>query len=279
MGDNQFDPNAPYGQPQDAGQQNPQGFDPNAQYQQPGFDPNAQYQQPGFDPNAQYQQPGFNPNAQYQQPGFDPNAQYQQPGFDPNAQYQQGYDPNAQFSQQTAGRPAPYGNFVEVIRQDPIRICAYIGCLFLLLSSFMPRWVYVKVSFMGISESAGEGLFRAGGGILKLYAILFMILAICGILVEFGSYLPSLNNIAAKFKALPFSQFYIPCAAFIVWLLCVFNGTFRDTINSVKDASGYLGDAAKSGYGFVMWMCLIGIILLLVRPVMAIINKKPQYWD
>ena len=247
MGDNQFDPNAPYGQPQDMGQQNPQGFDPNAQYQQPGFDPNAQYQQPGFDPNAQYQQPG--------------------------------YDPNAQFQQHMAGRVSANGNFVEAIRQEPIRICAYIGCFFLLLSSFLPRWVYVKVSFLGVSESAGEGLLRSGGGILKLYALLLFLLAAWGMMVEFGSFVPAINKIAAKYKALPFSQFYVPCAAFIVWLLAIFNGTFRDTINSVKDASGYLGDAAKSGYGFVTWMCLIGIILLLVRPVMAIVNKKPQYWD
>ena len=270
MGDNQFDPNAPYGQPQDMGQQ---GNDPNAQYQQ-GYDPNAQYQQ-GYDPNAQYQQ-GYDPNAQYQQ-GYDPNAQYQQ-GYNPNAQYQQGYDPNAQYQQQTMGRPIQAGNYFEAIKSDPVRICPYIGYVFLFLSSFLPRWVYLKITLLGISESEGEGLLVSGGGILKLYAILFILLAAWGLIIEFGSYIPALNNIASKYKSLPFSQFYVPCAAFIVWLLAIFNGTFRDAINSVKEYSSYYGDAAKAGYGFVMWMCLIGIILLLVRPVMAIVKKQP-YWD
>ena len=228
------------------------------------FDPNAQYQQPGFDPNAQYQQPGYDPNAQYQQPGFDPNAQYQQPGFDPNAMYQQ---------PQKAGPSFPGGSFVDIIKADPIRICAYIGLVFIFFSSFLGRWVYVKASFLGTTITEGAGLFASDGGILILYGILFMVLSIWGMVVEFGSLIPALNSIAAKYKSLPFSQFYIPCAAFILWLLAIFNSNFRMVVNSAKDVS-----YGSSGYGFVTWMCLIGIILLLVRPVMKIV-KKEQYWD
>ncbi len=243
----------------------------NMQYQQPGMNPNAQYQQ-GYDPNMQYQQQGYDPNMQYQQQGYDPNMQYQQQ-YDPNMQYQQpGMDPNAQFQTQTFGRPASNVSFIDAIKAEPIRICAYVGFLFTFLASFFPRWVYAKVSFLGVSKSEGAGLFAADGGILKLYGILFLLFSICGILIEFGSNIPAINSITDKYKQLPFSQFYIPALFLILWILAITNSLFRMVVKMDVDSS-----YGSAGYGLMTWLCLIGILLLLVRPVLALVKKEP-YW-
>ena len=198
-----------------------------------------QYQQ---QPNMQYQQP----NMQYQQ---QPNMQYQQP-YDPNMQYQQ---PNQQYQ-----RPAgSNGNFIDAIKQQPIKIATYVGFFFLFLITFLP-WV----SFMGI----GAGLLASDGGILKLWALMFFLVSVCGILIEFGSLIPALNNIASAYKKLPFSQFYLPALALILWIICLCNSNFRLTVK------------AGAHWGIGMWLCIIGIVLILVRPVMALIQKK-EYWD
>ena len=39
-----------------------------------------------------------------------------------------------------------------------------------------------------------------------------------------------------------------------------------------------LTGVGSAGYGFVAWLCLIAVLLLLVRPVMKIV-KKEEYWD
>ena len=221
------------------GQQNAQQYQqqPNMQYQQP----NMQYQQP----NAQYQQP----NMQYQQ---QPNMQYQQP----NMQYQQ--QPNMQYQQPMQNQRVSTGNnFADIIRQQPLKIVTYVGFFFLFLASFLP-WV----SAFGI----GAGLWAPDGGILKLWAILLLLTAVCGILIEFGSLIPALNSIADTFKKLPFSQFYLPALALIIWIICICNSLLR---SSVKFGAHW---------GIGMWLCIIGVVLLLVRPVLAIIQKK-NYWD
>ena len=260
-------------------QQFPQGEQP--EYQ-PDSNPNGQQVNPNAqaDPFAQYQEDPF---AKYDNAANDPNAQQQVNSnqfapnqFDPNAQ-----QPGAQqFRSQTMGNPAGGASLIEAIRQNPIKVCAYVGSILLILSGFLPRWVYFKASLGSFSQSSGAGLFASDGGILKLYGFLLIIFGLCASFIEFGSYVPSLNNVAAKFRALPFSQFYIPCASFIVWLLAVFNSNFRNVVNMYKgeDTTSLLGGSVSSGYGFVMWMCLIAIILLLVRPVMALIQKK-NYWE
>ena len=250
-------------------QQGEQPVDQNMPYQ-PGYDPDGQQ----FDPNIQQ----TDPFAQYQE---DPFAKYDQSGT-PTGQYSQQPqpqpDPVQQFSQKPSAPRGSSQDIVNMIKADPIRLCAYIGYLFMLLASWIPRWAYIKVSFFGVSTSEGYGLFSSGGGILKLYGFLFIILALVGSLVEFGSYVPALNNVADKYKALPFSQFYIPCAAFIVWLLAIFNSNFRDVINTANQYDGMLSDSTTAGYGFAMWMCLIAILLILVRPILALVQNK-SYWE
>ena len=229
---------------------------PIQQPQQPGMQqPNMQYQQPGMQqPNMQYQQPGMQqPNMQYQQPGMQqPNMQYQQPGM--QQQWQ---------AQQPTGSYAPKGNIIEMIKSKPILIVTYVGFFFILITSFLKGWVTAKV--YGITSS--EGLLVTGGGILKLYALLFALIAIWGILVEFGSFIPAINGIVDKFKKLPYSQFYLPCLAFIVWLLSILNGEFRDLVK----ISGI-------HYGICMYLNIIGILMIAARPVIALIQKK-NYWE
>ena len=248
-------------------QQGEQPADQNTPFQ-PGNDPDGQQ----FDPNTQQ----TDPFAQYQD---DPFAKFDQGSApaDQNSQQPQP-DPVQEYSQKPSETRVTSLDIVNMIKADPIRLCAYIGYLFIILASWIPRWAYIKVSFFGVSTSEGFGLFSSGGGILKLYGFLFILFGLVGSLIEFGSYIPALNKAADKFKTLPFSQFYIPCAAFIVWLLAIFNSNFRDVINSAKQYEGMLNDAASAGYGFAMWMCLIGIILVLIRPILALVQNK-SYWE
>ena len=206
-----------------------------------------QPQQP--QPNMQYQQP----QMQYQQPN---PQQFQQPGMDPQMQQQW-------QAQQPAGQYAPKGSFVDQLKANPLKIATYVGYFFIFLTSFLPGWVTAKI--WGISSS--EGLLVSGGGILKLWAFLFFAIAVCGILIEFGSLIPAINGVADKFKKLPYSQFYLPGLAFIIWIIASFTGEFHTLVKS----SGV-------GYGFCMFLNIIGILLVLVRPIMAII-KKQEYWD
>ena len=226
---------------------------PVAQVQQP--DPGVQYQAQQPDPSMQYQAQQPDPSMQYQaqQPGPNPQFQAQQPG--PNPQFQ--------TQQQNVGYSGNKGSFVDMIKAKPIKLTTYIGYFFIFITSFLPGWITSNIG-------GGEGLLVTGGGILKLYALLFVLISVCGILVEFGSIIPALNGIAGKFKALPFSQFYLPGLAFIVWLLSILNGEFRDKMGSFFGLS--------VGYGICMYLCIIGILLVLVRPIMAIV-KKEEYWD
>ena len=220
---------------------------PVAQQPQQNQQPQMQYQQP------QYQQPQFEqPQMQYQQP----QQQYQQP--------QQAFQPQQQSFQQSSQKVGLPGNgsFIEVMKADPVRICAYVGYMFTFLASFVPRWV--SVSFFGVTQ--GAGLFASDGGILKLWGILFLLGSIVGCLMEFGSFIPAINNVAAKVKALPYSQFYIPGLFVILYILCRFNGNFTTFVN------------AGGSWGFAKWICLIGILLLLVRPILKLV-KKEEYWD
>ena len=215
-------------------QQQAQPQQPNMQYQQPQM----QYQQP----QQQYQ----DPQQQYQQP----QQQYQQP-----QQQWQAQQPTGQYS-------APGGSFIDKIKANPLFITSVVGYFFLFIVAWFPRWV----SALG----SGAGLFASDGGILKLWAILFLLLCACGVIVEIvGENNASLGGIVTKFKSLPFSQFYIPAVALILWILCITNSTFRLVINS---------SWGLAHWGFCMYLCIIAIILLLVRPVMALIQKKP-FWS
>ena len=214
------------------------------QYQQPG----QQYQQPGPQYQQQYQQPG----QQYQQPG----PQYQQPG-----QMYQDYSQNQNKFGASNG-----GNIMATITKDPFMICTCVGLFFMFISSWFPRWVQA-------SGYGGAGLFASNGGILKLYAFLFIAIVAWEVIIHFNV----IPEVVGKFRSLPFSQFYLPALALIVWILCMTNSNFRMYVNAGKQVKELTG-VSTSGYGFIAWLCLISILLLLVRPVMKIV-KKEQYWD
>ena len=205
---------------------------PNMQYQQP----NMQYQQP----NMQYQQP--NPNMQYQQP--DPN-QFQQPN--PN-QFQQA---------QNYGVPAGQMGFVDTIKSNPLKICDIVAIFFLFLVAWMPSWV----SAFGM----GAGLLASDGGILKLWALFFVLVAAWTSIVLFGSNIRALKGVVEGYKRLPFSQFYIPAFVILLFILVICNSMLRTTVKY------------GASWGLCFYLCIIAIILLLVRPVMCIV-KKQEYW-
>ena len=214
---------------------------------QPQAAPGPQYQQqPQAAPDPQYQQQPYGaPGPQYQQ---QPYGAAGQPQPAANQQWQQKKQSFAAAGQQS---------FVDSVKGDPIKICTLVGFFFTFLGSFLPAWV----SAGGI----GVGLFAGDGGILKLYGILFLFGSIFGILLEFSSHAQGLKALSDAVKKLPYSQFYIPGLFFIVYLLARFNGNFRLVVSF------------GASWGFAKWICLIGVLLLFVRPVMKLI-KKEEYW-
>ena len=201
--------------------------------------PNMQYQQP----QMQYQQP----NMQYQQP---------QPGMDPQMQQQwQAQQPAGQYK-------APGVSPLVNIKSNPLMITSIIGYFFLFIVAWFPRWI----SALG----SGAGLLASDGGILKLWALLFFLLCVLGVIIEVvGEGNAALGGFVTKYKSLPFSQFYIPAVALILWILCLTNSLFRSTIS---------GTWGLAHWGICMYMCIIAVILLLVRPVMCLIQKK-EFWS
>lgn len=212
--------------------------------QQQAQQPNMQYQQP----QMQYQQP----NPQYQQP----NTQYQQPGMDPQMQQQW-------QAQQPAGRSSASGGFsIDMIKSNPLMLTSIVGYFFLFIVAWFPRWI----SALG----SGAGLLASDGGILKLWAFLFFALCALGVIIEIvGDKNAALGGFVTKFKSLPFSQFYIPAVALILWILCITNSSFRSIVK---------GSWGLAHWGFCMYLCIIAVILLLVRPVMCLIQKK-EFWS
>ncbi len=202
--------------------------------------------------NGQPQAPG----PQYQQqPQAAPDPQYQQQPYGAAGQPQPAA--NQQWQQKQSFAAAGQQSFVDSVKADPVKVCTYIGFVFTFLASFLPAWV--------TGYGVGVGLFAGDGGILKLYGILFLLGSICGILLDFGSKVQGLNALTDAVKKLPFSQFYIPGLFFILYLLARFNSLFRMAV-------GF-----GASWGFAKWICLIGVILLFVRPVMKLV-KKEEYW-
>ena len=177
--------------------------------------------------------------------------QYQQP----NMQYQQ--QPNMQYQQPMQNQRVSTGNnFADIIRQQPLKIVTYVGFFFLFLASFLP-WV----SAFGI----GAGLWASDGGILKLWALFFVLVAACKSIVLFGSNIRALKGVVEGYKRLPFSQFYIPAFVILLFILVICNSMLRTTVKY------------GASWGLCFYLCIIAIILLLVRPVMCIV-KKQEYW-
>lgn len=209
------------------------------------------------------------PQQQYQQP-------YEQPGYQqaPQQPYpQQGYQqaPQQPYAQAPShfGPAVNFGGIIGSFKENPLNIATYVGVILLFLSSFMPGWIYV--SGWGAKESAG--LLASDGGILKLWALILFLTTIAIFFVASADNIniPAVNNMIDKFKSLPFSQFYLQALAFIMFLLCTFNGTFHDAIKEVKELKDW---GFKGGYGYAFWFCLIGIILTLVVPVMKTIKGE-----
>ena len=213
--------------------------------------------QPQAAPGPQYQQqPQAAPDPQYQQQPYGaPGPQYQQQPYGAAGQPQPAA--NQQWQQKQSFAAAGQQSFVDAVKADPIKICTLVGFFFTFLASFLPAWVS--------GGGHGIGLFGEFGGILVLWGILFLLGSICGILLELGSSVQGLKALSDAVKKLPFSQFYIPGLFFILYLLARFNSLFR------------LAVGFGASWGFAKWICLIGVLLLFVRPVMKLV-KKEEYW-
>lgn len=192
--------------------------------------------------------------------------QPQQQGYgQPQQQFQQGYgQPQQQFQQQGYGYQQPQmrqaGPKVEIsFNFDKIKTINYrvIAAFILFFSAVLPGW-------FGVSESGAilsAGLLVKEGGILKLWAILFIISALAVIVLEY-EVVPAFNNMI---KSLPFGEFYVPALAVVTFIL----GTFAYS-KETKDGMKMLG----MKFGFCWWFALIAVILLCIKPVVKAIKGE-----
>ena len=141
---------------------------------------------------------------------------------------------------------------------------AIAGAALVFLGSFLPKWYVAKISFMGISESEGFGLWASDGGILKLWAIILLIDAAGRNAIE---YLPAVGDAV---KGLPFYQFYLPALGLLAFIL----GTVNKHVKEVRDAAKALGSMGSSHYGIAWWFVLIGLIILFAKAVLETMSSK-----
>ena len=150
-----------------------------------------------------------------------------------------------------------------------IKFGAFAGAGLIFLGAFIPRWHVASVSFMGISESDSFGLLASNGGILKLWSIILMLVAVGTVLIET---VPSVGNAV---KGLPYYQFYLPALGLLAFILATVNKLVRQHAGSGDDAKALEAWGAKvsSHYGIAWWFVLLGLIILIARAVIMMMNK------
>ena len=147
-----------------------------------------------------------------------------------------------------------------------LKILTFVGAGLVFLGSWFPRIVYYNMA----GEKEAAGLFASDGGILKFYALLFIIIAAGSVCLEV---LPNLDAV----KKLPFYQFYLPALGFIVFILVCTNNTIsaiRDVIKLAKSFGSMLGGKVSGGWGIAWYFLLFGLIILTVRAVLGFLNSK-----
>ena len=221
---------------------------------QPGMQPQGQ---PGVQPQGQ---PGMQPQGQPDMYGQSQQGMYGQPQQGMYGQPQQGmygqpqqgmYGQPQQQGMYPPGYMAPKPKMIRVPKYVKPSICRIVGAVLILIASIVPVWF--GQSYGG--GYAGAGFFVSGGGILGLWGVLLMLTAVA--LLFFEVDVTAFRNAQGKFHALPFARFYLP--GFALFLLLM--GTFAHS-------------AGTHDIGWGWWLCLIGILLSCISPVMDIIQAK-----
>jgi len=172
-----------------------------------------------------------------------PQMQFQQQGMYGQPQGM----PQGQFMQQ--GYMAPRPKMVRVPKYVKPSVCRIVGAVLILIASIVPIW-------FGQGQGGayyGAGFFTTGGGVLPLWGILLMLTALALLFFEID--LPQIRNVQGAFHALPGARFYLP--GFALFLLLM--GTFAHGLGT-----------HDIGWGW--WLCLIGILLCCVSPVVDLIQ-------
>lgn len=151
-----------------------------------------------------------------------------------------------------------------------IKYGTFVGAGLVFLGSFLPRWHVAKVSAFGMSESNNFGLWASNGGILKLWSILLIIVAVGSVLIETN---PKVKDMV---KGLPFYQFYLPALGVLAFILATTNKLVRAHSISGEDKAAIkmLGGSVSSHFGIAWWFVLLGLIILIAKGVIEMINNK-----
>ena len=222
------------------------------QYQQ------GMYQQPQMQQGQQMQgqmQQGVQGQMQQGMQGQQMQGQFQQgmQGQQMQGQFQQGMQQGMYGQPQQGMYPpgymAPKPKMVRIPKYVKPSICRIVGAVLILIASIVPIW-FGQGSMGGYY---GAGFFVTGGGILALWGVLLMLTAAA--LLFFEVDVTAFRNAQVSFHALPFARFYLP--GFALFLLLM--GTFAHS-------------AGTHDIGWGWWLCLIGILLTCVSPVVDIVK-------
>ncbi len=151
-----------------------------------------------------------------------------------------------------------------------VKFGAFAGAGLIFLGAIIPRWHVASVSFMGLKESDSFGLLASNGGILKLWSIILILVAVGTVLIET---VPAVGDVV---KGFPFYQFYLPALGLLAFILATVNKLVRQHAGSGDDAAAIkaFGGSVSSHYGIAWWFVLLGLIILIARAVVNMMNEK-----
>ncbi len=160
--------------------------------------------------------------------------------------------------------PVGGGKFSNPVFEMITKFGSIPAAVLIFLGAIISSWYVLKISFMGISESTGFGLFESGGGSLKVWGILLIIVAVGAVLIDF---VPAVSEIV---KGLPYYQFYLPALGLIAFIL----GSIDKHVKDVRDAAKEYGSMASSHFGIAWWFVLLGLIILIAKGVIGMMNEN-----
>ena len=180
----------------------------------------------------------------------------QQPGMQPQTSGIQIQQPGSAYYQTPQEQALPGGvvanpTMISVPQYVKPSVCRIVGAVLILISAIVPIWF--GSSAMG--GYAGVGFFTSGGGILGLWGALMLLTGLALLFFELD--ITAIRIYQNKFHVLPHARFYLPGFALLLLIL----GTFAHSLGT-----------HNIGWGW--WLCLIGILLSCVSPVMDIVKGK-----
>lgn len=169
------------------------------------------------------------------------------------------------------GAPIDFNGFMNRAKTNPVLWAIPASFVLTLIFSLVKAFVRGKIDVGLFKSSAGETIFANAAifGILALLAAIWN----CAVELHSGSQ-AGFGGVIAKYKSLPFSQFY---AGGFQFLMVLIGGLVA--LSRVKDQLGseFFGDAIKVNLGVSFYFMLIAAILGLLPAILRMVKHQNPY--